>query len=244
MDWFQTNSSSELIYMLTEDVTKIDFFFNETKIALIETVFNLIIAFIICNIFLWLLMTIPLAIGCYVFYPVFKKYLSAVQYFYRLESSTKAELLNIYLQTYEGIIMFRNMNKLKFFDSRFCDATENFQRATTHLNNVSGRYIGVRKFFLNTYFVALVYFIPIFIKEVIHKETTSLWLTSTWQTPLSVSWTYRLVRSTNSLFNHLANMAKYMLSIKRAENFLEHPYIEDLDPGKIEEGKTFTNAIE
>jgi len=33
MDWFQTNPASALIFILTEDITKIDFYFNETKMA-------------------------------------------------------------------------------------------------------------------------------------------------------------------------------------------------------------------
>ena len=40
MDWFQANSSSGLVYILTEDITKIDFHFNEAKMKLIEVVFN------------------------------------------------------------------------------------------------------------------------------------------------------------------------------------------------------------
>merc|ERR1711976_711016 len=206
MDWFQRNSASGLVYILTEDVTKIDFFFNEAKMDFIEVCFNLLFAAIICNLLLWVLMTVPLIVGLYLFWPFFRKYLMAVQHFYQLEQVYKADLLSMFLQTYEGAIMFRNMGKPRFFDNRFADATETFQRATTHLNNVSGRFIGVRNFVLNTYFIFLVYFIPIIIKEGIHKSTKDLWLSEAWMTPLAISWTYKLVRFTNKIFGILAAM--------------------------------------
>ena len=244
MDWFQKNSSAGLVYILTEDITKIDFHFNESKMKLIEVCFNQIIAFLVCNLLLWVLMTIPLAIGIYVFYPFFTRYLKATQHFYKLEQTTKAELLSMYLQTYEGAIMFRNMGMPRFFDNRFADATETFQRATTHLNNVCGRYIGVRNFLLNTYFVFLVYFIPIIIKEGIHKGTKDLWLSEKWMVALAISWTYKLIRFTNNLFGILASLTKFIISIKRAEEFLEHDYIEDLDPGKIDVSAPNQYAIE
>ena len=168
----------------------------------------------------------------------------ATQHFYKLEQTTKAELLSMFLQTYEGAIMFRNMGMPRFFDNKFADATETFQRATTHLNNVCGRYIGVRNIVLNTYFVFLVYFIPIIIKEFIHKATTTLWLSEGWMTPLAVSWTYKLIRFTNNLFGILAALSKFIISIKRAEDFLEHEFIEDLDPGKIDTSVPLDYAIE
>jgi len=158
----------------------------------------------------------------------------AVQHFYKLEQATKAELLSMYLQTYEGAIMFRNMGMPRFFDNRFADANETFQRATTHLNNVCGRFIGVRNFVLNTYFVFLVYFIPIIIKEGIHKSNDSLWLSAGWMMPLAISWTYKLIRYFNKLFGILAAMSKYMLSIQKTLDFMNHEFIEDLDPGLID----------
>ena len=234
MDWFQKNSASGLVYLLTEDITKIDYHFNEAKMDFIEVCFNLLIAALVCNALLWLLMTIPLIIGLYFFYPFFAKYLMAVQYFYKMEQTHKANLLSMFLQTYEGAIMFRNMGKPRFFDSRFADANETFQRATTHLNNVCGRFIGVRNFVLNTYFVFLVYFIPIIIKEGIHKSNDSLWLSAGWMMPLAISWTYKLIRYFNKLFGILAAMSKYMLSIQKTLDFMDHEFIEDLDPGKID----------
>lgn len=238
------NSASGLIYILTEDITKIDFFFNEAKMDFIEVCFNILIAALVCNVLLWLLMTIPLAVGLYLFYPFFAKYLKAVAYFYKLEQTTKAELLSMFLQTYEGTIMFRNMGKPRFYDNRFADATETFQRATTHLNNVSGRFIGVRNFVLNTYFVFLVYFIPIIIKEGIHKSNDSLWLSEGWMTPLAISWTYKLIRYFNKTFGILAAMTKYTLSIQKVLDFMDHEYIEDLDPGKIDTKASGPLAIE
>lgn len=135
------------------------------------------------------------------------------------------------------------MGNPTFFDSKFIDATETFQRATTHLNNVSGRFIGIRKMVMNTYFVFLVYTIPIIIKELILPYKT-IWMWETWITPLCVSWTIRMTRYTNQLFNILGMLARFMLSIKRVEIFMEHPLIEDLDPGKIEDDPSITNAIE
>jgi ABC-type multidrug transport system fused ATPase/permease subunit len=242
MDWFQKNDSSELLYILTEDITKVDFFFNEVKMDFIECVLNLFIAFLICNILLWVIITVPMLIGAWMFMDYFKPYLMATQYFYGLEGKTQSELLSIYLQTFDGVIMFRNMGNLTFFDSRFIDATESYQRATTHLNNISGRYIGIRRMFLNTYFIFLVYTIPIIIKEGFQSNT--LWLWTPWVTPLAVSWAVRMVRYTNQIFGVLGLMARYMLSIKRIENFLNHREVEDLDPGMMKDDKNSNIAIE
>jgi ABC-type multidrug transport system fused ATPase/permease subunit len=201
MDWFQKNDSAELLYILTEDITKVDFYFNEVKMNFIQCVLNLLIAFLVCNILLWVIITIPMLIGAYLFMGFFKPFLMAVQYFYGLEGKTQSELLSIYLQTFDGVIMFRNMGNLTFFDSRFIDATESYQRATTHLNNVSGRYIGIRRMFLNTYFIFLVYTIPIIIKD--GFQSNALWLWKPWVTPLAVSWAVRMVRYTNEIFTVL-----------------------------------------
>ena len=167
-----------------------------------------------------------------------------VQYFYRMEQKSKTNLYSVFLQVYSGIIIYRNKGMPKFFDQTFISASETYSRSLSHVGTTCHRWIGLRIAILNTYFLFLVYFIPIFVTEVIHKSNKDLWLTESWMTPLAVSWTYKAIRYLNQFFIVIPLFVKYIFSIKRAEEFLEHPMIVDVHPAKIDPEAPHAYSIE
>lgn len=241
MKWFKSNSSNKLIYILTDDITNIDDSLNELFSKIVDICFSLLLYFVFNTYLLWLIMTIPFIIGLVFFIPLFSRYMAAMQHFYQEEMKNKSELLAIYVQTHESIINFRNMGYKDFFDAKFIDATENYQRAFTHLNNVCGRWMGVRKMMFNTYLLALVYTIPILIKFTgIGKSSGGWWNDENAYLSMEVATTMKMTALINAYLNSVGNISKYILSAIKLTHFRDHDCIED-DSGSMEKLPDYTS---
>ena len=102
------------------------------------------------------------------------------------------------------------MGNSNFFDSKFCDACENYQRSFNHLNGICGRWIEIRRTVLNTILTFFVYFLPILIRvgEVGNEVKPWSYLTNN----SLLSFTISMMNSTRGNFN---GFIKFVIRINK-----------------------------
>jgi hypothetical protein len=79
-------------------------------------------------------------------------------------SKSRSELIDIYLDMFNNLTMLRNLDKKNYFKSRFYKKTDEFQVASTCLNNHSMRWLGLRISIFLQIVIVLVLGLPMIVK--------------------------------------------------------------------------------
>ena len=148
---------------------------------------------------------------------VSRKYVRTTKNFIRIMVEESANLQGIYHTMIADGYKYRLMHKQHLLDDKFFKNTDDLQRAATHFNFFSRRWLGIRLSMANAALMFINYFFPILFIIILKN-----WITlSSLQIALSLTWSLRIMSHFNSLVRFGVELHLDIVSYGRLKVFAE-----------------------
>lgn len=143
-DYFDQNPSSRVVYLLTKDQMTVDNELVRSLFTVIDACLIIIIILLTLNyIYLGLMLVITIALFI-LFYRLYNKFVTVAKRLLAFSAKSRAEMIDVYLNTFDNLPMLRGMGKSDYFRKKFYEKTNEYQMASTNLNNHSMRWLNLR----------------------------------------------------------------------------------------------------
>lgn len=143
-EWFNQNSSSRIVYLLTRDQSIVDHDFVRSFFVCSDAFLTYTVLILVFN---WCFLGPMAIVTCIVFYfsrKISKRYDRVSQKLIAFTTKSRAELMDIYLETFENMPMLRAKSRPNYLSDEFYSKTNEFQRAVANLHNFSMRWLMIR----------------------------------------------------------------------------------------------------
>lgn len=224
-EWFDQNPANRIVYLLTKDQMVVDNDLVRSFFTLIDTCLITLIIVITLNIFyfgLMLLLTIAISVPLYY---INRKFGVVSQQLLAFTNKSRAELIDVYLETFDNLTMLRVNGKGDYFRKNFFKKTDSFQIAHTCLYNNSMRWLNMRISLLSVLMIVIVTGMP-YISKLLMSD---IYLKSNWQLTYSLGTAPFLLANIVNFSRFYPQTTLHLLSAQRI-----FKYIFDLtkDPNK------------
>lgn len=224
-DWYFQNPASRIVYLMTKDQTVIDHDLPRTLFTTIDTmIVTLAILGILNYCFIGILLVLTIVI-CYLAYLINIKFDRVSQKLLAITTKSRAELMGVYLDTFDNMIMLRVKGKKNYFVQEFYEKTNQFQMASTNLYNHSMRWLNLRVTFLAVFFIMSITGIPLAYKYYYGSDVFK----NSWQLSFALGTSSFLLAS---LVNFSKSYPLTMLNLLSAQRIYRYIFDQTKDPSK------------
>ena len=215
--WLNEHPNANPDYKMSYELRTVDNSVNDRIQASMSSLSFCIGGLILLNyVYIGGMFVVTVLLVWYVF-GVCRKYIRTTKNFIRFMVEESANLQGIYHTMVSDGYKYRLMHKQSFLDHKFYKNTDELQRAMTHFNFFSRRWLGIRLSIANAALMFINYFFPILF-IIILKD----WITlSSLQVALSLTWSLRIMSHFNALVRFNVDLHLDIVSYGRLKVFAE-----------------------
>ena len=230
MLWFIKNPSSRVTFRLTRDQRVIDETLNDILQQTFDALIMVVGGLLILNIIYYGVMAVITIIMMVLTFRILKKFFKVTHSIAQYQAAKKADLQAMYFRAMNDATHFRSLSMLQLLQERFFDASDEFQRMTTHLSFFSQRWLGIRLMYLQGLMILVAYALPFLIKE----YASELFFKQQWQFALAITWSGKIIDHSTNLIHSFSKTVHQTISVGRMLNYLKHDYIEEENDKEVE----------
>ena len=170
------------MYLLTKDQTIVDNDLLRTFFTVFDTLLINFMIVVSLNYFypgIFLIISIGLGFLAYSINSIFGL---VSQRLLAFTTKSRAEMIDIYLETFDNLAMLRAFGKSNYYTESFYEKTDNFQLAYTNLYNHSMRWLNMRISFFSMVLIICITSLPLITKILL----PNFFLTRSWELSYSV----------------------------------------------------------
>lgn len=214
--WFNQNPSSRIVYLLTKDQMVTDYDLIRSVFIVMDTFVIIFIIFLTLNYFYLGLMLVICFLLCYVAKSIYDKFQAVSSRLLAFDTKSRAEMIDIYLELFENLVMLRNFGRDKYFDKSFGDKTNEFQMSNTSLNNHSMRWLNIRITFFSMLAIFVIMGLPLISKTAFNQ----FYLKENWELTYAANVGPFLITYVLNFSRFLPKMSLNILSLQRIFHFI------------------------
>jgi len=215
-DFYSRVPINRIVYRLTKDLLIVDE-------ELVESMNNFLteIFFIAGG----LVVLISITVGVYAIFVIvgliyliikLRKAFDKSFQFLSISISERSELLAVLLKVLNCTLLLRNFGKGAYFDDKINSISNNFQNASSHVANVTGRWVGMRLVIFGFFQMFSILILSIFAADFgVGLVGYQFWMIS-----FSLTWVNKLVRRSSSLVTTLFSVRDQTTSFYRVKEYV------------------------
>lgn len=231
LDWLSQNPTSKIFARMTRDQLLIDEDLNTISLGIFSGLINFLVGLVIVN-FLYRGIMLPFSALLIIYIiSLIKKYSKIVAFLTTEQSIKKTDMYQNYLEASRSFPSMRVNGFNKYLKKRFAETSDLYQNLTSHIFNLSMRWIGIRLTLITTLSQLVNYFLPIILLVSFRSTMTGRAL----ELLLAMAWTIKTNNSLIGLVKNLAMCYARIISLEKLFQFIENQ--------QEENHKTISQAI-
>ena len=234
LDWLSRNPSSRIFSKITRDQMLIDEDLNSITLTAFANAMNLLVGILVVNyVYRGIFIVFTIIMLAYLRY-LLKTYSKISAPLTTVQASLKTDLYQTYVESIRSFPTMRVNHCDTYLSERFFEMSDKYQCVTSHIFNLSMRWLCLRLAFLTTSIQAVNYLGPV-VLILLFRETM---LDYTWENLLAMAW---IIKTNNSLIRMVFNLAlcyNRIISLERLFQFIKN------EEGESQELETFKKKKE
>lgn len=153
-----------MVYLLTKDQTIVDNEFLRSIFILIDACITTTVVIVSINVIYSGAMLIFTLIVIFLVYRLNYKFSRVSRRLLAFTTKSRAELMDIYLDTFDNLTMLKSNNREDYFRKQFYETSDAYQLAYTNLYNHSMRWLNMRVAMLNVLIIVMFTTTPLLLR--------------------------------------------------------------------------------
>lgn len=232
-EFYSRFPSCDIDFKLSSDIKKIDDIVNTRLHTLFESLAYCLGGMLILNyVYIGSMFVVTILLGFYLRY-VFVSFVKTTTKMVQFISENTSHMQECAKISIEEMLHYRTQGKVFLLKESYYKATDEMQRAMSHLGFFSKRWLGMRMMISESALIAVAYLIPNFIIFYLGEAFSKSLL----QFALAISWSLKIVGHFNLVVSSVFSIFAQIVSFGRLEHFLERVQIEEIGHPSLDKVK-------
>jgi ABC-type multidrug transport system fused ATPase/permease subunit len=214
--YFDRNPSTRIVYLLTKDQMIVDNDLVRSFFIVLDACLIILIIILTLNYFFYGIMLLLTILLTWLAYSLYKRFIRVAQRLSAFVTASRAKMFDVYLELYDNITMLRDIQKIDYFTEDFYTLTDEYQVATTTLNNHSMRWLNFRISLFSVFAIFCILGIPL----VSRMYLKGVYLTEKWELSYVVGTGPFLLAAIINFSKYLPKMTIELLSAQRIFHYM------------------------